>query len=98
MPFGHDALRQRQANSPAALFGRESWLEDAAAKLARHTRTVVGDTNADVPFGKTAPLDHNLSAATGKSVNGVFHHGFQRPLDQHCVALHWQVARRTQLE
>src|SRR5687768_14688325 len=86
MAVADDATRQRQADSPPFLLGRESGLEDSAPELSRDSRTVVGDANAHLPFGKRGRGELDAPPPTGKRVDRILRQRLDGPLKKDWIS------------
>src|ERR1700749_3727610 len=89
-----DALREREADAPAALLRREAGLEDARPQIARNARAVVGNPNDDAAMRRHLGAETHAPAATGERVDRVLREHFHGPLDEHGIAIDgWKIGR-----
>ena len=80
------AARERQTDAPPATLRGDSGLEQSAADLLGNARPVIDHPHFRRSLLRADPQD-NRSAASLQRVDGVLDQRFQRPLEQHRIAL-----------
>src|SRR5690242_7831533 len=88
MVLFHDAPRERESDSPAALLGGESRLEDTRAEPRWDARPIVGHSDADAAVWERCRREADASSTAGEGIDRILREHFDGPLEQDGVAIH----------